>query len=114
MLRDTGVIVKFRGEDLTLHIGRYAGEFRNIALVLMTELGEPYLKASINPPMNLPSKWVAIKDWSENKGVMEALCDTGVIRKHGHSIDTGYVTAPICVVSDRIWELLYESTKYGL
>lgn len=110
-MKNTGITVDFRNEKLTLYISRYNSEFRNPALILNTELGEPYCKASVNPNMILPVRWVAIKNWSENEGVMEALIAAGAIRKHGHILDMGYAHAHICVISDPIWDLLFETAR---
>jgi hypothetical protein len=73
------IIVTFAGYSCTLEASRYA-ETGNVALLLLVEkTGAPYATASVNPEASLPDDRVAIKDYSENKGVAEALVKAGVL-----------------------------------
>lgn len=39
---------------------------------------------------------MAIKDWSENAGLLRALTEAGVVKPTGQTVASGYVEVPIC------------------
>lgn len=86
---------------------RYAGT-RNVAISLVADGdscdtfdGEPIATATVNIT-RLPDGAVAIKDWSENMGMAEALAEAGIIdpKPVGH-LSSGYVLAPIHHLTDK-------------
>jgi hypothetical protein len=72
--------------------------YRNgqIALLLVTEDGEPWLDATSAIDAPVPTGCIAVKDWSENDGVPAILLQAGVIEGAPVShIPSGYVAVPI-------------------
>ena len=43
---------------------------------------------------------VAIKNYSENEGVYDALLEAGVIFPKHRELSTGYVTVPVCKLTE--------------
>ena len=66
----------------------------NRAISLFTDSGEPYATATVNIPMALNSDEVAIKDYSENIGVLDFLIESNVIEPQ--AID--YYELPYAIV----------------
>lgn len=66
------------------------------AISLYTDDGEPYMIATVKlPDVVLKSDEVAIKDWSENRGILDVLIKAGVVSKPVRFEKTGFVTVPI-------------------
>lgn len=65
-----------------------------IALELFED-GEPYMTASTCIP-NLEDEEIAIKDYSENEGILDILMEQGVITPPHRFQSSGYVIVPIC------------------
>ena len=102
---DNKFVINFREELLRLQFGRYQNT-NMISLQLYTtgDYPEPYMTASFNPdlgyletefellPRRAPMKsdWIAIKDWSENHGIEQALLDNSVLIKNIGSVQAGY------------------------
>jgi hypothetical protein len=84
----------FNDELLTAEIRRYINP-DNIAIQLWSKDG-PYATASVNLPDKLPDGLVAIKDWSENWWVLEALINAGIISEPVDYYLCGFEAAPIC------------------
>src|SRR5262245_16628774 len=62
-----------QGEILTYH------HPPNPAIELYDEDNLPYARPSVNPFFRLPPGIIAIKDYSENSGVLDALVAAGVV-----------------------------------
>lgn len=61
------------------------------------ETGEPLCYASVNvPDYPLKEGEVTIKNWSENRGVLEALIEAGVVEEPHGVAYSGYVQADVC------------------
>lgn len=59
--------------------------------------GFPYATASVAMTnVDLESDDVAIKNWSENEGILESLIEAGIVSKPHSYIPSGYVNIPIC------------------
>lgn len=56
----------------------------------------PYATVTINTMDKLPKNMVAIKSYSENEGILEALVASKVISEPVHYITSGFVKIPIC------------------
>lgn len=54
--------------------------------------------ASVNLDANLPDNMVAIKDYSENAGMLTALTEAGIVSEPVSYIASGFVTVPICKI----------------
>lgn len=61
----------------------------------------PIAVATVNiPEENLDYNEVAIKNWSENEGILQTLIDAGIINKPHRQVDIGFVKADICYLND--------------
>ena len=74
----------------------------NVAIVAKdAEDCSPIGVLSVNTYEELPPDVVAIKDYSENEGVLKSLIDNGVVAEPEDWIDTGYVKVPVCRILER-------------
>ncbi|MBE7512418.1 MAG: hypothetical protein HS103_06340 [Anaerolineales bacterium] len=87
--------IEWNGETLTLEISTYKAP-KNKGIQLYDEEHMPYARATLNPDFLLPENHVAIKNYSENEGVLEALIKAGVIEETGEYVQAGFENAPIC------------------
>lgn len=95
-MKDTGKRVTFLRENCRLLRGAYSDGNRT-ALMLQCENGEPMAKCTVNlPDDHLGADEVAVKSYSENEGMVEALMAAGVIEKPYRSIQSGHVQIPVC------------------
>lgn len=74
--------VTINGYECEVYFGQYGNG--NIAIQLIGKTGTDYeheaiATASVNGEIELPNHIVGIKTWSENKGMVQALVDGGVI-----------------------------------
>lgn len=101
--------VKFKQWDCETRIGWYSNG--NLGIILVdVEDGGTVAKATINTDVELPESQVAIKDYSENEGITEALLKAGVIKKFIKTIFTGYLAVPVFTVCK---DLISESKVIG-
>ena len=90
------VEVIFDEWDCYIEFGEYPNGRTAIELI-NKEDGDSVLVASVNLPDEiLNSGEIAIKNYSENTGVMELLINTGVISQPIRYVNTGMVRIPIC------------------
>jgi hypothetical protein len=68
----------------------------NIHISLWSETDGPVVTASVNVDYLLPPGHVAIKDYSENRGVLEALITSGIVADTGQRLPIGYTHAHLC------------------
>jgi hypothetical protein len=87
--------ITINNEELTLIVSRYVNP-QNICLRLVTRDTIPCAHVSRNPATLLPEGHVAIKNWSENEGLMEALIEAGVLELTEFEVPIGLRFAPIC------------------
>lgn len=87
--------VNFAGLECELEIQRYA-QPANICLRLFSPDEGPVATATVNPSILLAEGLVAIKNYSENFGVLAALEAAGVVERSGETIPVGYAEAEIC------------------
>ena len=60
------------------------------------ETGEPVLTATVNiPDVDLTSREVIIKNYSENEGVLGFLMDNNIVGPVKREVSTGFVSCPI-------------------
>lgn len=74
-------------------VSRYTND--NIALGIYNSDG-PVCTATVNPGIYISDDFVAIKNYSENSGVLEALIELGFIKDVVNTIALGFVEIPIC------------------
>ena len=87
-------MVEFAGFKCEVMIQKY-GTGNPAVRLLDIEDGMPIATASVNID-GLDLDEVAIKDYSENEGMYDALLKAGVITPKHRNLSTGYVTVPVC------------------
>jgi len=84
--------VRFKNTATTAVFCKYGNGNNAIQLV---DYRGPYAHASVNPPdQQLADDEVAIKDWSENEGMAQALISAGVVAYPA----VGYVNSGFVVI----------------
>lgn len=58
--------------------------------------GTPYATATARIEEKLEQGEVAIKDWSENEGILEFLVQNKIVKEPHRFVESGYVKVPIC------------------
>ena len=75
-------------------------EPNNIALIACTNddegLKEEFGIVSVNSTTKLEEGYVAIKNWSENEGILNVLIREGVVSTPSHFIKSGFVDITVC------------------
>ena len=102
----------FYNKELIIYPASYSNN-NNLALLLRREDEDEedyYGVVSVNTYMPLPNNMAAIKDYSENEGILEALISQSIITGPVRYISSGYVSIPVVKVVHK--ELLGEITKY--
>lgn len=88
--------VRFLGIDCLVQKHEYANGRPALRLV-DAEDDSPIATATVNlPDLPLGRNQVAIKDWSENEGMLRALTEARVVTPAGQTVPSGYVQVPIC------------------
>ncbi len=88
--------VTFNGVECRIVMSKYLStDNASIQLIDLTD-GTPYAMATVNTGNTLPSGMVAIKNYSENEGVLEALLQAGVIEWRGDTANQGYTKLHLC------------------
>jgi hypothetical protein len=82
--------------DVTLERCNYLNNALALELV-ETKTGEPFMMCTVNIP-NLSDGEVAIKNYSENEGVLDFLIKEGIIEPPHRFASSGYVSLPVCKV----------------
>ena len=91
-------MVEFAGFKCEIMIQKY-GTGNPAVRLLDAEDGMPVVIATTNID-GLDSDEIAIKDYSENEGVYNALLNAGVITPKHRELSTGYVTVPVCKLTN--------------
>lgn len=88
--------VKFKKWECSLAFGEY-GNGRTALFLTDNATLEDVLCASVNLPDEvIGSNEVAIKDYSENEGVLDALIKHKVVSKPKRYVNLTHVSVPIC------------------
>lgn len=94
--RKASKVINFHGTDCELVSRTYANGATRLELFDMED-GLPYAVCTINlPNEDLEENEVIIKDYSENKGMLDALVSAGVVSEPVRYVRTGYIEAPVC------------------
>jgi len=104
--------IHFKGEELKLEFGRYK-DTNLISLQLYDYEGFPYMTASFNLDMDPMVKsavapcifmepMMAVKNWSENEGIEQALVDHGIITKCVGTIQQEFIEANLYEVNKEL------------
>ena len=88
-------IVHFLGEDCAVETARYGNG--RLAIELVCADGAPMACATVNLP-NVPmgADEAAIKDYSENEGMLAAMMSAGIVSAPMRWVESGWVRVPIC------------------
>lgn len=88
--------VQFAGFDCVINFATYANGRTAIQLCDATD-GQPVSMATVNlPDEHMVEDEVAIKDYSENSGMVDTLVAAGVIARPHRAVPSGFVTIPVC------------------
>lgn len=94
LIENSNVKVKFKEHTCEAVFGKYANGRVSITLV---DSGETIAIATVNLVDScIESDEVIIKDWSENKGMLDALIKAGIVAEPDKYEQTGHVIAFIC------------------
>ncbi|MSU01805.1 hypothetical protein [Tissierella pigra] len=91
--------VKFKKWNCITRVGWHCNENLGIELI-DEEDGGVIAKATINPDIELLDNQVAIKDYTENAGMVEALLSAGVISRYIKSVPAGFMMVPVYEISE--------------
>ena len=94
------ITIKFRNEELSLKFGRYK-DTNLISLQLYDNKGFPYMVASFNLDIEPMEPIMAVKNWSENEGIEQALIDHGIITRCVGTIQQGFIEANLHKVNEK-------------
>lgn len=95
--------VLFRTNKCFVEIMDYDGE---IVIDLYSVRGKKLVAtASVGLRVSVPPGYVAIKDYSENSGMLQTLVDAKIVAEPSYYVPAGFVEIPVC-------EVLAEVVKY--
>ena len=87
--------MKHKGKSLRVQYSKY-GNGQNAILLNYASNGQSYKVASVAIDQLLQSDEVAIKNYSENEGILETLLEGGIIATPHRFVSSGFVQIPIC------------------
>lgn len=92
-------IYKYMGmyecHDVQIEFGKYSNGRIAIQLIA-AKTGEPFITATVNiPDVELNSREVIIKNYSENEGVLGFLMDNNIVGPVKKEVNTGFVSCQI-------------------
>ena len=91
--------MRYKDWDCNVQVTRYTNG--QAALVLVgSEHGELIAKASTCCNIEFKEDETAIKVWTENEGMLEALVSAGVVEDTGARVECGWSQAPIVKILD--------------
>lgn len=85
----------YQGTAVYLKRGTYANGTSNSLSMMDAADHLPYANCTINIP-GLEIDEVAIKDYSENEGMLEFLISEDIVEKPHREVYSGYVSIPVC------------------
>lgn len=88
--------LQFKRWTCVLKFDRYAHGGAVAIRLIDAEDGGPVATATVNPSTPIPASHVAVKSWSENEGMLEALVAAGIVEDTGRRIPCGYTSAALC------------------
>lgn len=88
--------IKFKEWDCFIEVGTYV-QSKRLSLTLFDELTyEPIATCTVNVDEVLDLDEVAIKNYSENEGMLDSLIKAKIISEPLRYVNSGFVTIPIC------------------
>lgn len=92
-------------EDCYFQLGRYTNN--NLAVFIVSRTEGPITKVTINPDTRIPDTMIAIKDYSENEGMVDWLISMDIIERDPvFTIPSGYVDVPVHLLTRTGKEIL--------
>jgi hypothetical protein len=92
--------VKLFDVECYVEFGTYPNGQRSIQLIDASD-DYPYATASVCiSHVELPAGHVAIKNYSENVGILEALVEAGIVTVTGVKISSGFASIPVVTLSE--------------
>lgn len=85
--------------SLGLSVGKYPNGQTAIQLI-DNEDGFPYAVATVAVDCELKENEVAIKNYSENEGMLKNLVKNDIVEKPHRFTTSGFVTIPICFIKE--------------
>lgn len=97
---------EIHAENWKFKTSRYMDNGNNALVIMdMDESGEEidtYAVCSVNPGREIPCDMIAVKDWSENEGMVEFLKKEGVIEGDPvERIPSGFVTIKVFMLTKK-------------
>jgi len=87
--------IQFLSEPCTLAFAKYQNG--RVGILLYSRVGEPMGKATVNlPGVPMAEDEIAIKNYSENEGMLESLTAAGIVSEPRRYVLNGLVSIPIC------------------
>lgn len=93
--------MEFQGEQVTIDLSQKYLNGRTAIQLISVEDNMPYCVATVNVDVPLEENEVAIKDYSENEGMLDFLIANKVVEDTGKRTESGWVKIPICKL---IWD----------
>lgn len=92
-------------EDCTFVLGYYPNN--NIGIEIWSNSEGPITKVTVNPDIELPRDRIAIKDYSENEGMVDWLVSMNIIEPNPVDIIiSGWVEIPVHLLTDAGKEII--------
>lgn len=92
-------------KDSFFRVGHYEND--NTAIEIWSNSEGPITKVTVNPDINVPKDMIAVKDYSENEGMVDWLMSMDIIEGEPLKIvNTGWITIPIYKLSAHGKEML--------
>jgi len=90
--------IEFKGRLCRVVLSKYESERPEIRLLACDD-GSDIAQASVDlPRVGCPEGHTFIKDWSENKGMLRALINAGIVEDTTIRVATGFVEAALVSV----------------
>jgi hypothetical protein len=94
--------IKFKNWNCEPQFLQYSNKRTAIRLIDSRD-GDPIAVATVNlPDEELNDNEVIIKDYSENKGMLQSLQSAGIVSEPLRYIKTGFVKCPVCTLLTNI------------
>lgn len=88
----------YKGEKVFLEVGKYGNG--QLAIQMLDEQGLPYTVPTVALMEPLNENELAIKDYSENTGMLDWMMKEGIVGEPVRYVQTGFVQVPICPITD--------------
>jgi hypothetical protein len=96
--------VQFGNYDCHVLFSEYADNGNTAIQLVDVRDGMPVATATVNPGVKLPKDIVAIKNYSENEGMLGALMQAGIISNPQRWMEMGFVMVPVCKLLVSVFE----------